>query len=399
MDLPEEKKSVRPQSVGKMNIFLFFLLVFIILGLAFTVYMKNQNIDYRSINLKDLANRVLHPKSLEVDAGSVTEIRYDLKEHPQFTVYRDLIIKCTGEYIKGLDKKGEEQWSIQYSMNNPMLRTNGSDLLVADKGGKEICLIDGREIKWDKKLENNILTADISPSGYVSVLHEAKGYKGAVTVLNLQGNPFFTRYIGANVPLDAKISPGGKAVVINSIDISGVSANTSLDFTDMQGNVTANRLKQDMILPSMIYFKDGALAAAGDNYLVYLDKDRNEKWFQDYKNGRIYCVGSALDKYLIVACSGDSQQGAAGTSPAEIKIISRTGKQAASYRLDGDVRNMETNGGTIAVNAGKEVYFINTGGNLVKKYTSKSDIDRVCFFNGQEAAVITKSSVEVIKIN
>lgn len=383
-----------------MGIFLFFALLLVILGLALFVYAQSQGIDIRKVNVAEAIRKSFEPGRHGVGPEDVNIIPYDLKEHPEFIVYKDTIVKVTRDYIKGLNKKGEEQWMLQTILNDPMVRTNGTDLLVGDRGGKTLFLINGKTVKWETKLQNNLVDMHLNDRGYIALIHEAQGYKGAVTVMDSQGNEFFTRYIAEKkFPVGAKVSASGKTVAINSIDISDVTVATCIDFGDINGQDFISRLRPDVLLASMFFVNNEELLLAGDNFLVCYDKDREEKWSLDYKNSRIYSVYPVSTKYAAVACSDISGESVQGAAPTEIQILDNEGRKTASYHLDGNVSNMAAEGDMIAVNTGKEVHFINDRGTLVKKYVSKSEVEKVSFFNSQEALVITKSDVLVMKIN
>ena len=52
----------------------------------------------------------------------------------------------------------------------------------------------------------------------------------------------------------------------------------------------------------------------------------------------------------------------------------------------------------MAINTGREVYFINSKADLILKYNSLSDVLQVYFFSKDEAAIVTRNSVDIIKI-
>ena len=83
---------------------------------------------------------------------------------------------------------------------------------------------------------------------------------------------------------------------------------------------------------------------------------------------------------------------------SEIVLLNVKGEKVSQYQLEGTVINIETYSDNIAVNTGREVYFINTKGNLIGKYSSKTDIIGVNFFNKQEAEIVTKGSIVVTNV-
>jgi hypothetical protein len=192
---PLEKQSLE-KPIRKSSIIMFLLLFFAIIFAAFFVYAKSQNIDLKKLSIKELIDNKLLFGIGQPQIKKYGEIKYDTKEYNVFSVYKELIIKCTRNKIQAIDKNGDEVWTIPVSMNAPIIKTSENELLVADIGGRDIYVIAGKEVKWNTKTDNNIINADISKTGYVTVVKEEKRTRGAVTVYNLQGNEFFTKGIG-----------------------------------------------------------------------------------------------------------------------------------------------------------------------------------------------------------
>lgn len=379
--------------VKKVSIIVFIILFLVVVGAAFFVYLKSQNIDIKSLNLKEIISNKIFTNSQKSSDKKPIEIRYDAKEHNIFAVYKDYIIKCTKSKIQGLDKTGEEQWSIPISMNEPIIKISGSEMLVADIGGRDIYVLNGKDIKWSTKIDNTIINADINESGYVTVVKEEKRTRGAVTVFNLQGNEFFTKGIGESFIFMAKISPSGKQVFISSIDSSGIKANTILEITDILGkSISSNKISQEgIIYPSIWYLNNDSMIAVSDDMMACFDKTGRELWNtrNAYPNIKVHSSKVALGKYPVLAT------GKPNSNVSEIDILNMNGQQVSQYQIEGSVINIEVFSDVIAVNTGREVHFINTKGKLVGKYSSKSDIIGVNFFNKTEAEIITKNSVVV----
>lgn len=394
-----EGNSNTGQGNKKLSIIMFILLLLVIVGVAFFVYLKSQNIDIRNINLKQPASGNIFSGSQDDKQAPSLEIKFDPKVKTAFTVYRDYLIECTTESIKALDIRGERQWEIPITINSPFIRATPSELLVTDIGGKDIYVISGNRIKWKARVDSRIINADISESGYVTVIKEEKGYKGVVKVFDPKGNEIVTIGREGSYIISAKVSPSGNRICLNRLDTSGVNADSILEFTDISGrSIAAKLIQEDAIFPSIWYMDKDFLLAVGDSVAVCFDMDRNEKWKQDYTGKKVYSSKVSLGKYAVIAAGSGNITGIAGDGHSEVSVFNSKGQKAGSYKLDDEVLNIETYSDMIAVNTGKEVHFINTRGKLLGKYTSKGDVSYVCFFDKQEAAVIMKNSVVIIKI-
>jgi hypothetical protein len=391
LGIPEESK--QEHTGRKLNIIMFILLCLLLAGLGFFAYAKSHNIDLGSLNIfKSNA-------SSESNSGKESlKLQYDTREHTFFDVQNGTIIKYTKDSIKGISKNGEELWTIQLTMANPFVKVSDNGVLIADIGGKDIYVIEDGKIKWNKKLDDNIINACISKKGYVTVVHEAKGYRNAVTAFDLHGGKYFTRYINETNVLSAIASPTGKQVLINSVDTSGVTADSSIELTDIYGKPLAKLTNKDSILAYAGFIGNENIIAAGDSRIVFYDKDHKEKWSKDFKNSEVYSARTVSDKYIAAVVGGEDANGSLA-DVITLKIINTDGKQAAEYKINSEVKGIEAYDGVIAVNTGREVLFINTSGRLEGKFTGQNDITEVRFFNRSEALIVTKTDIEIVNVN
>jgi len=382
--------------VSKTPVIMFFLLAAVILAVALLTYMKIQGVDITNFDMQEIVSAFISEDETE-EGSRVIELEYDSRSHSSFNVYKGQIIKCTADYIKAVNKKGEEVWSKSLSMRKPMLKTNGSELLVADEGGRQVYVFKGSSIKWEAKTDSDIINAYINENGYVAIVQEAEGYRGMVKVFDPNGVEMLQRSIAENYVVGAYVSPSAENLLINSINTSGIALTSKLELSKVtEESPFAAILKDDMVFVSVLYFKDDSFAAAGDEYLIYFDKAANEEWSRDM--GRIYSTSLAAGKYIAAACEDDGTASSLSGKGFRVEIINNKGQVTARYALRDEVLNLSSFNDLIAVNTGREVHFINTRGKLESKVSSKSDILNVYFISRLEAVIVTRSSVEIVKV-
>ncbi len=390
MNVTEERKKVTSSS-KKSGIILFILLFIAIMFMAFTAYLKSKNISINSIDINKLFNSVVENRVAEEKELKLWEIRYEAKDRPTFIVYKDLIIKSTLHGITAIDKQGNEKWNFPVKMNKPLLKTKGLNLVAADIGGTMVLAIDQKGIKWEETFEGDIINVDISKKGFITVVHKVEGYKGVVRVFDPEGQEVFKRYIIDTFVFSGEVMPSGESVIINSIDISGIGATSCIEFTDLLGNPFAALLpRENLVYPFVFTLEDDSFSIANDTSIIHFDRNRNEVWEKKYK--KVYSIDVIDDNLFIVAVNSNDT---ANTS--EILFITREGKVVKSYPLKREVNNISTYRDIVAINTGREVYFINSKADLVEKYNSLSDVIQVYFFSKDEAAIVTRNCIEIVK--
>ncbi len=385
---PEEQRAEEP--VGRRSSILMAVILFLtIAAIAAFGYMKSQGVELGNIDIQKLFSGNNSVKQFN-ETSDITEIPYDSNGHPIFAIHMDYIVKCSRDGIWLLDKKGHQLWSVDVPLNNPLIKTNGKDLLVVDIGGRDVYVINGKNVRWKEKIDENIQNAEINEDGFVTVVTASRLYNGEVRVFDNRGVELMQSIIANDFAVTAKIAPSGKLMVIGLINASDVKSYTYFKFYDMNGVETAAKgMPQNEGLYPFVWFTgDDSIFAAGNNSIAYLDKDGNIKWDKQFTRIDSACVTGGK-RIAVTVNSGNT---------SELKVFSASGQEYASAPLEGEVLNMSALGGIIAVNTGRKASFFTEKGKIVGQYTAKSDITEVLFFNKQQAAVVTKREIAIVEI-
>ncbi|AEV67351.1 DUF5711 family protein [Acetivibrio clariflavus] len=384
-----------PGNVVKIIVFL--LLLLIISATAAAAYLKSLDVDLKSVSIKDLIEKRFMHRNTRYEFVS-SEFDYDANLNTVFGTHKGYIVKCSKDSLIYIDSNGNEQWTYPLSLKNPVLKTAGSYLLIADYGSKSILTFSGKEMRWEKELDNNIINADINTKGYVAVVHEEERSRGAVSVFNRQGMKCFTIGKAENFILSSKVSSSAKSVFINSVDTSGISTDTILEFSDLSGNISDNRIeKEDTVFPSLWFMDNDSLLVVGDSMFMILDKDFTEKFQQNVK-GKIFSSCIVEGKYAVIAANPEETTGIFESGSSGIWIYNDNGEKISEYNLKGEVRNITSWEDIIAVNSGNKLRIIDLDGNLLAEYSSKDDMKEVFFINRREVLVVCKDKFLVLKM-
>ncbi|OPZ89118.1 MAG: hypothetical protein BWY74_02856 [Firmicutes bacterium ADurb.Bin419] len=376
---------------------IFLVLLLIILGTAGVAYLNSQDVDFKTISLGDLIDRNFLKRDNVYEVSS-TEHEYDANLSTVFGTHKGYIVKCTRDSLIYIDANGNEQWSFPLSLNNPVIKTSGSYMLVADYGAKSILVFSGKELEWEKELDNNIINAEISPKGYVAVVHGEERSRGAVSVYNRQGMKSFTVGRANNFVLSSKISHSGKSVFINSVETSGVNVNSILEFADISGKMSDVKVSKDnTIFPSLWFMENDNLFAVGDSMFMMLDKGFTEKW-QQVVNGKIFSSCVADGKYAVVAANPEDKTGIFESGSSGIWMYDSSGKRISEYNIKGEVKNLASYEDVIAINTGNKLRFIDLDARLLAEYASKDSINEVFFISRRAVLVVCKNKFSVLQM-
>lgn len=371
--------------------FLFAVLLIIVVGVAFMMYLSSKGVDIKSVHLSDLFKGAVLSGDVK-QANLAKELKFDPKEWSSTGVYKGSFLRGIRGNIKYYNAEGQVVWDKTMDMNSPSFSSNSDDLVVFDRGGKDIYAIRDKDIKWYKKLEGNIQDADLGPTGHLAVTHEVKGYKGAVTVFNPQGGSVFSRNIAEDVLVSAKISPSGKLMVINGITASGAQAGASLEVVDMKGNPLQGKITmEDEVFGSIWYFSNDEAVAVSDTSAVCLTTEGVVKWSKDLGKGNILSSAMVEGKNLVLAVKSKEKDSLLSADTSAIIVINGKGDEAAVLRIEGTVANLSAFQDVILINAGREAQFINIKGKMMGKLSVKSDILKAMLLSKKQAVAVTKT--------
>jgi hypothetical protein len=271
--------------------------------------------------------------------------------------------------------------------------------MVADLGGKDVYLLSGKTIKWSEKMDGNIINADVNESGYVSVVREEKGYRGAVTIINKNGRKVITNNIAKRFIFMSKVSHKGDHFVINGFDASGVKSKAVVILDDFSKDVKNALDTGDSSLFSLVGFLDnGYLAAVGDSSVYLFDNEGKTKWVQKFANKSVMCGDLLSGDSIVAALSDRDSSGKITGNKTDITLVNDDGEKSVIYSTDIRVKNIKTYSGIIAINTGTTVYYIDKKGSLLGKFDSKTNIAEVHFLSRQKTVLLCKNSLIINNI-
>jgi hypothetical protein len=373
---------------SKTGIITALLLFLCIIAVAFFSYQRSLKPD---AELKDILQTIrVSASDVVKEAHPLSTYEFDASEKPVFVVYKNHIVKCGSSGIWFLDKTGEVVRSEGLIYSNALIKTSGSQLLIADRNTGEISVLDDKTIRWKEKLDTTILNADINEDGYVTVITKAKRDNNVIRVFESHGVELFQKVIANDYAVSANVSPSDNMLTLSGINTGAVGVFSIYKFYDMKGNDLTNLSFEESaeLFPIFWYNNDNSLFTVGDRAAASIDSSGKLLWEKPFR--RVIGAEPVGDGRLaLVEESGN------GTV---LRIYSSEGEELASAALQGKPEGMNARRGTISVNTSDTVYFYNDKCKNISKYEAGSPIKQVCFFDKRQAAVITDRQVTVINI-
>ncbi|MGM9537124.1 MAG: DUF5711 family protein [Candidatus Onthomonas sp.] len=196
------------------------------------------------INL-DSVKRYLTYRALErSDEGQGVEFPIANEDGTIFAALGDSILACSGNRILLYSDSGTAYVDMETALSQPVITTAGNYALVYDAGGSQLYLFSGRQLVFQYATEGDyaLISAQVNENGWLAVVEQASGYKGAVTVYNASHKEMITENISSSFVMDAAVSPDNRQLAVLTIeqqDLSFASTLTMYNVSDGESTVSA----------------------------------------------------------------------------------------------------------------------------------------------------------------
>jgi len=208
-DSKRKKRSAKRRSL--LPLLVFFILV-LMAASGVLVYLVRNHLD-ASVGV-DSTTR------LSAQNGFSCEYSEAQKLYP----FSDGILKVTATRVAYLSLTGTEIYGVDIKMDKPFCVIRGDYALVADTGGFFCLLLNDKGEIYQKQMEGAISFGALSSSGLAGLIMEQQDTKGAVYLLDAQGN-FLAQWnsVESGYPVSISFSPDQTVVDIALVDTDGSS--------------------------------------------------------------------------------------------------------------------------------------------------------------------------------
>lgn len=144
----------------------------------------------------------------------------------------DLICCSAGSGVRLYSDSGVLYATRAVNLEEPMLDVSGKYAAVYDAGGRELFLYAQREEVFSLSLPAGqpLISAGVNQHGWLAVVTQESGYKGAVTVYNGSHQAVMKVRLSSRFVLDAAVSPDARSLAVLTVGLSGGSFDCQVDF-------------------------------------------------------------------------------------------------------------------------------------------------------------------------
>ena len=231
---PAPKPEPKPEPKKKRRISKFLLRVIALAVVLSAALILVLLVVFRDRLNVDSIKRWFNYRSLTIsDNGRAESFSYDGDLNCAFAALDEDLLVCSGNAISLYSGSGTRYIHEQVSMENPVVNTNGSLAVVYDAGGSSLYVLGQRALVWSAADLEGILSARLNRNGQLTVVTQASGYRGMVTVYDAAYNPLMSVSLTSAFVMDAALSDDGHTLAILTAGQDNGAFVTGLELYDM----------------------------------------------------------------------------------------------------------------------------------------------------------------------
>jgi len=322
----------------------FLLTAALVLGAVFLVA------NWQKLNF-DSVRRYFTYRSLERDeSGQASSFLYSGGSSSSFLpLGEDLLVYSPGS-VRLYSATGGVYFDENHTLTNPVLSAGGSAGLVYDMGGEVLLVYRDREQVFSLTPEkgHSILSASLSAQGLLTVVTQASGVKGVVTVYDSGFQPKMTVSLSSRFITDALLSPDGSVLALATAGQSGGVFDSQIAFYRLDRPAGSSEpdatcsLGNDVVLG--LAWPSGPLRVLGEGKLSFVETTGAQAGSFSY--GGRYLKGYSLDgEGSCALLLGKYRAGSA----TELVTVDTAGSQMATLVPGDQVLSLSTAGRYLSV--------------------------------------------------
>ncbi len=256
-------------------------------------------------------------------------------------------------------------------------------------------------VKWEKDVDGEIYRVSVNKNGYVSVILKNSTYKSIIVVYDGEGNELLRNFLKSSYAICSEISDNNQYLAVGRIDYSGTVVKSIIDLIsigmakDNPKNSVVNKYESESskILNNIKFNEKNEAICMFDSYVQKLTQDTTQRLY-DMDNNSMFLDINLKNSMVVV----EKETSGLFSYEYQMSIKNTVGKSDNLYILGKDTpKKLKVTKNLICLNLANEVRVVSSGGWLLKRYTTNSEIQDIVVGNSI-IGIIYNNKIEVIDI-
>ena len=250
---------------------------------------------YRDQFNLDAVKRWLALRSVETDAsGAAAPFTHAGGDSISFAYLKGGILQCSAAGAHYYSFSGDQYAEEVTPLSQPVLSASSSAGVVYDAGGESLFLFQDGQEAFSLDVDGTLLSARVNDSGWLAVTAQQSGYKGSVTVYNVNSTSrkeIIQLNFSSVFVADAAVSPDSKTVAVITIGQENGSFFSQLLLYPVDSSEPSATLSLGNLAVLDLDYEAEQLWVLGEDRLLSVAADGSD--YETYSFGRSYLKGTA----------------------------------------------------------------------------------------------------------
>lgn len=245
---------------------------------------------YRDQFNLDAVKRWLALRSVETDAsGAAAPFTHAGGDSISFAYLKGGILQCSAAGAHYYSFSGDQYAEEVTPLSQPVLSASSSAGVVYDAGGESLFLFQDGQEAFSLDVDGTLLSARVNDSGWLAVTAQQSGYKGSVTVYNVNSTSrkeIIQLNFSSVFVADAAVSPDSKTVAVITIGQENGSFFSQLLLYPVDSSEPSATLSLGNLAVLDLDYEAEQLWVLGEDRLLSVAADGSD--YETYSFGRSY---------------------------------------------------------------------------------------------------------------
>lgn len=353
-----------------------------------TVILNFLGIDVQKSN-KTVSSNSKSAQKFKSSVKDTVTVPMEMAGRSVFIGFRGNIVSARTNYMSLIGSDGSVIWENTTTIVNPILKTAGNYLLLAEKEGKKLCLYNDSKLIYEADTEDNILNCSISSNGDVVVVTDKPSYKGAVVVFNREGKQIFAWSSGSDNVISADISPTSRRVAAALLNTDDKVKSTVLLFDINEKESYAQVVFEDTIIFNT-EFNGDTLNVFGDNCIAGIRAQGDLVYDKRFDDVEFVHYGTDEEGNKILLFDN--------TNIPLINIYNRNAELKHQFSPEELPDFVDISNKYIVYNSGRNIIYGRAGRNRYEKYMASMDIKELMLISDDTFVIVYSNNIEIVKV-
>lgn len=267
-----------------------------------------------------------------------------------FLEFNGNILKYSNDGAFYTDTSNNLIWNQTYEMLNPIVNTSGKYVVIGDKKGNLIYILNQSGCCGKIETTKPILQVKIADQGTVAVLMEEDGV-GYLKLYDKTGKELADGKTYADktgYPLDIALSKDGEKLAVSFLDVKDGNVKCTLSFYNFGSsgqkkinNVVGTSSYSDMIIPQIDFVSNNKMIAAGDKKLIVFNCSQKPEVKKEIEYKSQLRTLFYDDKYIGMILDNDGGKDEEKSEVYSMKIYDNSGNMVKEKAFSTTYRKAE----------------------------------------------------------